>query len=84
MKILRDFLPIKHKRIYKVVIMTTDGTIFTEEFGFDKIISDDPYEWENSLIDIIDEVDKMNVGEFLPFRPNRDNYTECGIIVRLK
>lgn len=50
----------------------------------DKWDDENPYEWQNAVCEVVEDIDRLEVGQSIPFNPIRGEKTCTGFILRMK
>ncbi len=81
-KTLGEIANVKTKK-FKAVFHEGKG-IYTEKFDFNYRIKEHEEEWMYSVCEVSDSLDTLEVGESIPFKPNRDDERFNGFIIRVE
>lgn len=73
----REFLAVFHE-VGSIELMQHRFTMFDE---WDDEI---PYEWQNAACEMVEEINRLEVGQSIPFNPIRGEKSCNGFILRMK
>lgn len=73
----REFLAVFHE--------VNDTELLQYNFGMtDKWDDENPYEWQNAVCEIVEDINRLEVGQSIPFNPFRGEEAGNGFILRMK
>ena len=73
----REFLAVFHE--------VNDTELLQYNFNlYDEWDDENPYEWQNAACEIVEDINRLEVGQSIPFNPIRGEKTCNGFILRMK